>query len=373
MLFVVPREQRTDRNQGIDALRGISILLVVLHHLGIRLPLKRTVLAGFVPARVLSALNWNGYEAVFVFFVVSGFLITRRALERSDGPAPLARIDVADFYRRRFARIAPCLLALLVALAVLDRLGFADYVITRDGQSLPRALLAALTFHLNLYEGRTGYLPGGWDVLWSLSIEETFYLAFPLVCRVLRPTWVLVVALAVLALSLPATRGALEGDEIWQEKAYLPGMAAIATGILAAMAAAASSVARAAVLRPWLPRVLVISGSLGLVVIFFFEDVPWKTLGQGTMLVETGSTALLVLGLHLRPTALRGLGWLRAWGRLTYEIYLTHMFVVLAVVRLVNGRGLLAYVAAPPLTFALGWLVAKLVSQPAERRLRSAA
>ena len=90
----------------------------------------------------------------------------------------------------------------------------------------------------------------------------------------------------------------------------------------------------------------------------------------------TCATAALVIGLHLRastdPTRrpLRGLGWLGAWGRLTYEIYLTHMFVVLAIVRLADGRGLLAYVVALPLTFSLGWSVARYVSLPAERRLR---
>ncbi len=359
------------RNEGIDALRGVSILLVVLHHVGIRLPLKQTVLAGFVPSRVLSALNWNGYEAVFVFFVVSGFLITQRAIER----APLAQIDLRDFYRRRFARIAPCLLALLLVLAAGDLLALPDYRIAREGQSLGRALLAALTFHLNWYEGRTGYLPGGWDVLWSLSIEELFYLAFPLVCRLLRPTWLLAVVVALLALSLPLSRGALEGNEIWQEKAYLPGMAAIATGILAALAT--TRIEHVAEGRVWVARALVLSGALGIGAVLLVEDALWSVLGQGTMMVLTFSTAALVVGLHLRAKArpdaplVAGVGWLRAWGRLTYEVYLTHMFVVLAVVRLVHGRGLLAYATVLPLTFALGWLVARYLSLPAERRLRA--
>ncbi len=70
------------RNQGIDALRGISILLVLIHHIGIRIPLAKTALATFLPKWLLSGLNWNGAEAVVIFFVISGFLITRRSHER---------------------------------------------------------------------------------------------------------------------------------------------------------------------------------------------------------------------------------------------------------------------------------------------------
>ena len=51
----------------------------------------------------------------------------------------------------------------------------------------------------------TGYLPGNWDVLWSLSIEELFYLGFPLICLLTRKTWVLLPMLVLLALSMPLT------------------------------------------------------------------------------------------------------------------------------------------------------------------------
>src|SRR5699024_3657254 len=116
------------------------------------------------------------------------------------------------FYARRFSRIAPLLVLLVLVLSLLDLAGAPGYAIHNAGQSLPGAILSALGLHLNWYEGQTGWLPGGWDVLWSLSIEETFYLGFPILCVLTRRLWVLVPLLVVLALSLPVTRGWLQAQ-----------------------------------------------------------------------------------------------------------------------------------------------------------------
>ncbi|WP_266183498.1 acyltransferase family protein [Dyella humicola] len=359
------------RNHGIDLLRGISILLVVLHHIGLRIPLKKSLLADVLPTRLLSALNYNGYEAVFVFFVISGFLITSHALRRSGS---LAQIDLRAFYARRFSRIAPCLLLLVAVLSVLHLLGVDDYAIKREGQSLPRAIVAALGFHLNWYEGVTGYLPGNWDVLWSLSIEEVFYIGFPIVCLLTRRAWLLVPMLAVLALSLPFTRAALEGNEIWQEKAYLPGMAAIATGVIGALLTSRWPAPSAVVARAvqWI-------GVVGLLAVLLAEHWLWPLLHDGSMLVLTLSSLSLVVACQWRQDlpALRGLGWLRRWGQLSYEIYLTHMFVVFAIVRAYKATGgdpllgFLWYLPVLPLCWLLGAMVARFISTPAERRLRT--
>lgn len=75
-------------------------------------------------------------------------------------------------------------------------------------------------------------------------------------------------------------------------------------------------------------------------------------------------------------TPWRGLGWLRSWGRLSYEVYLTHMFVVYGTVRIfkaVGGDmslGFLWYLSALPLCWLLGKGVERRVSTPAERWLR---
>ncbi|CAN5467058.1 acyltransferase [soil metagenome] len=361
----------SSRNVGIDLVRGLSILLVVTHHLALRIPLRRSWLGEFVPRRVLAVFTSNGYEAVFVFFVVSGFLITLRSLQRWQS---LDRIDARDFYVRRAARILPCLALLLLVLSALHLVGMPNYVIDKPDQSLPGALVSALGLHLNWYEGRTGWLPGGWDVLWSLSIEELFYLAFPLACLVILDRRLLVVALAALVVSMPFTHMAAAGNEIWQEKAYLPGMAAIAAGVLTALLVHRFTPSRAAVTSA------AALGTIALAGVLLWGDLVWRVIADGYLLVLTLGAAALIAGLHWgaagRTTAPRGTAWLASMGRLSYEIYLTHMFVVFSAVglfRLAGGEmryGFAWYLLVVPACAVLGSMVDRWFSGPADRAVR---
>jgi peptidoglycan/LPS O-acetylase OafA/YrhL len=136
---------------AFDVFRGIGILFVVLAHT----PTEGDVLA---PIRPIGALG------VHMFFALSGFLITFRFLEERD---QTGRIDLRAFYRRRVRRILPPALIYLAALAALGpwlRL-------------LPVKLdeiWASLFFYRNLVNG--GWYTGHF---WSLSLEEQFYLFWP--------------------------------------------------------------------------------------------------------------------------------------------------------------------------------------------------
>src|SRR6185369_3444962 len=218
------------RLPGVDVLRGLAAMLVVLLHIRIRFPINGYQVDPFLPGGLAAVLFNTGYYSVICFFVISGFLITRLSLRRWGS---LHQISPVAFYGLRAARILPLLLLVLAASSVLHLLGVWPFVISPERGTLGGALFAALGFHVNWYEGRHGYLPGTWDVMWSLSVEETFYLLFPLACLVLRRPVALFAAMLPLVIIGPFNRLWLAGDEPWDSYAYLSCMDGIVFGCLA--------------------------------------------------------------------------------------------------------------------------------------------
>ena len=143
---------------SLDGLRAVAIVIVFLSHAG---------LSHIVP----------GLFGVTVFFFLSGYLITtlmRLECERTGG------INLRDFYMRRALRIFP---PFYLVLAVIALLGVTGAV---EGGFSWAAMAAQTGFISNYWEIHGGLQPAGTEVMWSLAVEEHFYLAFPLFYLALR-------------------------------------------------------------------------------------------------------------------------------------------------------------------------------------------
>ena len=140
----------TNRIASLDGWRGIAILLVLIDHV------QDSILR-----RYAQPWTQTGQHGVTIFFVLSGFLITTKLIERP--------IDLKRFYLRRFFRLMPAAWLYLSVLLLFDRLSQLHFVARAE-------LWSCLLFYRNFYvhpaAGPAGHF-------WSLSLEEQFYLVWP--------------------------------------------------------------------------------------------------------------------------------------------------------------------------------------------------
>jgi peptidoglycan/LPS O-acetylase OafA/YrhL len=210
-------------------------------------------------------------------------------------------------------------------------------------------------------------------VLWSLSIEEAFYFAYPILCRFLRGRWVLaVLALALVAAGPFARTSWAHGNELAEDKAYLTGFDCIAIGCASAVAS------HIWILSTIQRRITYWVGVLLLVQISVYSVFPGLRLGQMGIDVTVLAVGAALVLLALDPDAPRNVGTapLTWFGRNSYEIYLTHGFVMVF-----GARAFYALGSSPNMTpfghatmigvsGLLGWATAKYFSEPLNRRLR---
>lgn len=177
---------RSMRDKTLDAWRGLSVLLVIASHLLVnRYP---AVTSGH-PALV-DFLNGLGALGVKFFFVISGYIITKLLLEER---ARTGTLCLRAFYVRRAFRILPALWTCVAVVALAHELGWA-----KGGGSLGPALL--FLCNTQKCEWFVGHL-------WSLAIEEQFYLVWPVALLVGLPAvatsfWALAIMLFLAQASL---------------------------------------------------------------------------------------------------------------------------------------------------------------------------
>jgi len=340
---VESRPSAAEFRADINGLRAVAVLAVVLFHFGV---------AGFT----------GGFVGVDVFFVISGYLMTRIIL----GPMAEERFSVWRFYLARARRIFPALAvlgALMLAYGWL-RLSPMDY------KTLTKHVGVSLLFFSNqVYWKESGYFDADahekWLLhTWSLSVEWQFYLLYPLlivaVARLVRRPGAVAAALWAVCLASLAWSAWLAFANPSKAFFLLPTRAweMLGGGLLHVHR---DAVDRRIGGRRWLePAGLaaILAASLA-----FSRDTPWP--GLHALLPVAG--ALLVIADSAGRTRLLGGAAVQGIGRWSYSIYLWHWPIVVALHQsqsLRHGGWVAAGIAA---SIALGWLSFRMVEVPARR------
>jgi peptidoglycan/LPS O-acetylase OafA/YrhL len=350
---------------GLDGVRALAVLGVLFYH---------------------ADLVWmkGGFLGVDVFFVLSGFLITSLILEEFDRSG---RIDFAKFYLGRARRLLPAVLLMLAVVAV------AAAIFYRDVASQVRSDAIASLFYVNnwwyIFSSQSYFefigRPPMLKHLWSLSVEEQFYLIWPAVAYLLVRRWarrgVRLVALSVAILSTVwmVALSLMNGfpDFADPSRAYF-GTDSHCMGLL--IGAALATAWRPGRLRKdvapsakWIITGAGIAALLGILYFFFFvgEYTPWLYRSGGFLVLSVIVAALIAMSTH--PASPLG-PWLgsQPWryiGQRSYGLYLWHwpIFMVTRPNLDVPIDGPLLFAFRLALTFGIAELSFRFFEMPIRR------
>lgn len=335
----------------IDGLRSIAVLSVILFHI------NKTLIPG-------------GFVGVDIFFVISGFLISLNILKDIERE----HFSLADFYRRRIKRIAPPMLIVVGLTLVAAQFVLLPEDAEKTAQSGLWSLLSLANVYFWLYQDTSYFAAASSEIpllhLWSLGIEEQFYIFWPLILMALyRPSR------AKLFFCIAALIGLgsfLLGEILFSRfPSFVYYMLPTRAGELLIGGIVAFFVLRN--LGPKVPKKVVapmaIIGIL-LIGLSFFMLSEGQVFPGLRAIPPTLGTALLIFAGHCnsnivsRLLALRPMVWV---GLISYSAYLWH-WPLLAFYRYGHREvGLLAGVVIFVLTLFFAWLTYRFVEGPSRR------
>ena len=308
---------------ALDGLRGVAILLVMLVHFVIFEPRPGV-------ENLITHLTKGGWTGVDLFFVLSGFLITGILLDAKGSPTYFRA-----FYGRRVLRIFPLYYAYLAVVLLLLPAG-----------PLAQSALWFWGYGVNLLITITGRWPlvPHTSHLWSLAIEEQFYLLWPLLVWRLDRRMLLRLALAVLV-GTPLIRAGLLVAHVPAVTVFVSLWTrwdALMAGAFIAIALRSRTgttlIARYG--RPVAGAAALLLGGTVAMGGGFNQNAPaMQTVGYSAIAVLSAvGLASVIMQPHSRAAELLSARWLRAFGRYAYALYLLQF----AALELVGWCGLRA-------------------------------
>jgi len=325
----------------IDGLRALAVISVLFYHLNVK----------FIG---------GGFAGVDVFFVISGFLITRIIInEVDDGSFSFLR-----FYERRVRRIGPALLTTLLVSSIV----YLGWFSANENINFARQNLSALLSVSNIYFYKTiDYFNDSREApsihTWSLSVEEQFYVLFPVLIFAIGryvPRRRLAILVALFGLSLTYSLYQTNVDRLGAF--YLP------IGRWWELLAGAILTCAAPKCPPKLGSWLSAFGLIGLLCSFLLLNDRMPFPGWIALLPVLSTVAVLACAPHNKyVSGFLSTPVLRWFGLISYSLYLVHWPIVCLAGNFIQTNGNRGILLISTLCIGLAWLSYRFVETPFRR------